>query len=282
MAAEESLPELSPEVIYDPARVLLKAIRLAHDANEHFLGLLRRPPPPSETPTPFAAAVARHGPNLSEECLRLAARAPFLLYDFCFSEPNVWAEWARGRPAVRGRPVRESYWDQASAESLSRATATIAWFICSQNPRHARLTLGATASVAAAIGSLQLRDVFWISSEHSARLRPRWESHPSFWERYLGSCCAGDELAQMRLGGHGLQMMAGSVLKRTSTPLLSGLRGVDPPVHSQLPRASASSSAPLSAESALPRTTASGAAYPTTRSVSQPLSTPGENSRAAT
>ena len=206
MLDKEWTPETTWDAIRDPSRPLRRAIRLVQEANEQFVALLRSPGanlPPSE----FRDAAAAFGPSLSDTGVICAARVPYLLFNFCFDEPTRWSHWATKAAILEKPPL--AYWAGSDVDNIARATATIAWITCNQNPRHAGLTLGASPTVPGIIASLQLRDLSRIATEQSAHLRPRWEFQPHFWNRYLASVHAADEPARLRLATYGIQLLAG-------------------------------------------------------------------------
>lgn len=227
MHGQELTPEATWDAIRDPSRPLRRAIRLVHEANEMFIAQLRAPCG-SLPDSPFQRAVAALCPTLTDTALATAARVPYLLFDFCFGDSDRWSQWGRKTHAV-GRPP-DAYWTGPSIDGIVRTTATIAWITCSQNPRHAGLTLGASSAVARIIAALQLRDLSRIAAEHSSYLRPRWEHQPHFWHRYLASVQSGDEPARLRMCSYGIQLLAGTsrrIESANATAIVQSLQSMD-------------------------------------------------------
>ena len=140
-------------------------------------------------------------------CGRIA-HIPVLLADLYFESPKWWRWIARQGP----QPVRTAGASEplpiTSGTPLLREMLLEACVIARSHPSAARLVLGMSPPVVAAISDLQASEIDSIAVTYARDLQLRWSDNLIFWRNLLLAAVGGSEaeIAAVRL--HSLQLLA--------------------------------------------------------------------------
>lgn len=143
---------------------------------------------------------------------RRAAQCPFLLVDLDFRNQAWWQE-AKRHAARSGTSAQQRIaLPRRSVLPLARATLVLAWHTVRTDPEAARISLGLSPAVAAAIAALSIDEVDRLAERHFHRLRPRWHDRATTWRTLLRAARGGDAGAVRDFRLHGIQLLGSELL----------------------------------------------------------------------
>ncbi len=167
---------------------------------------------------PFLSEILILASTLNSQTLATAARFPFLLLDFGFSEPDWW----RDITGDSNESATELTWltpfPRATASRLSRSIIMLAWHTVRTDTEAAVVLLGITPEVAGILRSMPIHSIDDLAERHARRLRLRWADRPGVW-RQLIACAKHTEIeAAHEFVLHALQLTAGAALPPFGNP----------------------------------------------------------------
>lgn len=189
------------------------------DINEQCLQMLvdvaRNSPSSAD---PFLSEILTLTATLNSQTLATAARFPFLLLDFGFSEPTWW----RDVSGESDDPAAELTWltpfPRATTTRLARAIIMLAWHTVRTDSEASVVLLGVTPEVAGILQSIRFHTIDDLAERHARRLRLRWADRPGVW-RQLIACAKHTEIdVAHEFVLHALQLTAGAALPTGSSP----------------------------------------------------------------
>ncbi len=189
------------------------------DINEQCLQMLvdvARTNPSSADP--FLSEILTLTATLNSQTLATAARFPFLLLDFGFSEPTWW----RDISGESDDPAAELTWltpfPRATTTRLARAIIMLAWHTVRTDSEASVVLLGVTPEVAGILQSIRFHTIDDLAERHARRLRLRWADRPGVW-RQLIACAKHTEIdVAHEFVLHALQLTAGTALPTGGSP----------------------------------------------------------------
>jgi hypothetical protein len=93
--------------------------------------------------------------------------------------------WSRVRWGTESVEACAECFPRPEALELAHMTFMLAWSLVRSNRNAACTMLGLSPACASVIADLRLQDLQRIAVNHSAWIRPRWESRPDIWRRLL-------------------------------------------------------------------------------------------------
>lgn len=189
------------------------------DINEQCLQMLvevARGSPSSADP--FLSEILTLTATLNSQTLATAARFPFLLLDFGFSDPTWW----RGITDESNDHAAELTWltpfPRATTTKLARAIIMLAWHTVRTDTEASVVLLGITPEVAKILQSIRFHSIEDLAERHARRLRLRWADRPGVW-RQLIACAKHTEIdVAHEFVLHALQLTAGTALPTGGAP----------------------------------------------------------------
>ena len=167
---------------------------------------------------PFLSEILTLTATLNSQTLATAARFPFLLLDFGFSEPKWW----RGITGESNDPASELTWltpfPRTTTTKLARAITMLAWHTVRTDAEASVVLLGITPEVAGILRSIRFHSIEDLAERHARRLRLRWADRPGVW-RQLIACAKHTEIdVAHEFVLHALQLTEGTSLPPAGTP----------------------------------------------------------------
>ena len=214
---------------FRPGGGLAKGMRLVQDFNEQFLSRLADCSGAGKATLSLLGQAPFERLKGNPTALHRAGQSPYLLADFAFTDLERWTAWTQSRPTPRLLQLAGGTLPPQVALALAREALTTAWICCEQGSGHAALFFGMTPEISTCIRRLRLVDIERIAHAHAAHLRPRWEIHPSLWNRLLRTALDGSESQVHALRVHGLQLLAGERHVRLSKEGYRGTTSTEPP-----------------------------------------------------
>lgn len=155
--------------------------------------------------------------GLPSQAVRRLAAAPFSLFDAGFATSPGWLDLRAA--GVRELPMRDgpTFFDPASARSLTRRMLVYGWHLARSRPRAACLVFGATLPAIETLAASSLATLEAAAERNGDGLRPRWPQQHTFWRELLLSASAGADqrLHELLLGG--VQRLAADTLVAQAT-----------------------------------------------------------------
>jgi len=167
---------------------------------------------------PFLNEILTLTATLNSQTLATAARFPFLLLDFGFSEPHWW----RDIIGELDDPGAELTWltpfPRTTTTKLARAVTMLAWHTVRTDTEASKVLLGITPEVGGILQSIRFHSIDDLSERHARRLRLRWADRPGVW-RQLIACAKHTEIdVAHEFVLHALQLTAGAALPPFGNP----------------------------------------------------------------
>jgi hypothetical protein len=155
--------------------------------------------------------------DLPSQAVRRLAAAPFSLFDAGFATSPGWLDLRVA--GVRELPLQAgpTFFDPASARSLTRRMLVYGWHLARSRPRVACLVFGATLPAIESLAASSLATLEAAAERNGDGLRPRWPQQHAFWRELLESASAGADqrLHELLLGG--VQRLAADTLVAQAT-----------------------------------------------------------------
>lgn len=150
--------------------------------------------------------------EIDSDALARAASCPILLLEIRFQSPDWWDAstnviHGRATPAAGFDPVFEQ------ARPLMDDILTEAWTAARALPRAASLAFGMTPGVTAVIAGLRPADIRRLAIAAMNDMRPRWDSHPTFWKDLLIAARQPDRRALTRVYLQCLQLLGSGFVR---------------------------------------------------------------------
>lgn len=167
---------------------------------------------------PFLSEILALTATLNSQTLATAARFPFLLLDFGFSEPTWW----RGITRASDDSAAELTWltpfPRATTTKLARAITMLAWHTVRTDAEASVVLLGITPEVAGILQAIRFHSIEDLAERHARRLRLRWADRPGVW-RQLIACAKHTEIdVAHEFVLHALQLTASFALPPFGNP----------------------------------------------------------------
>lgn len=184
-----------------------------HEINERCIELLARKPRHNAAVDSIArlALTIDTLRNMRPELRQRAAKRPFLLVDFGFSDAEWWSA-AKAQPTHARRTRSPRPFSKHAAIQLARAALIVAWHVVRSEAPAARLLMGMTARVAEIVETLTLEEIDRIAEHQFGRLRPRWEDQPHIWRSFLSAARSGDSQALRNFDVHAIQLISSEMI----------------------------------------------------------------------
>jgi hypothetical protein len=159
--------------------------------------------------------------EMNADALVRAASCPVLLLDINFQSPE-WCDASTSHILRAATPVAGAGPVFEQAKLLMDDILTEAWTAARALPRAASLAFGMTPTLTATIAAQRPADIHRLAIAVINEVRPRWDSHPTFWKHLLIAARRPDPRALTRIHLQCLQLLGSGFVPEGILPSSPG------------------------------------------------------------